>query len=120
ENTVVRTRAGTPVLVRNVARVVEAFTPRRGSVGRNEAIDSIEGTVLLRRGENPRTVLMALHEVVDEINTELPTGMRIVPFYDRTRLVDTTLKTVSHNMLEGIVLVSAVIWFFLRAFIGSF
>ena len=120
ENTVVRTRAGTPVLVRNVARVVEAFTPRRGSVARNDAIDSVEGTVLLRRGENPRTVLMALHEVVDEINGELPAGMRIVPFYDRTHLVDTTLRTVSHNMLEGIVLVSAVIWLFLRAFIGSF
>jgi cobalt-zinc-cadmium resistance protein CzcA len=120
ENTVVRTRNGTPVLVRNIARVVEAYTPRRGSVARNDAIESIEGTVLLRRGENPRTVLAGLHEVVDEINGELPPGMHIVPFYDRTRLVDTTLKTVSHNMLEGIVLVSAVIWLFLRALIGSF
>ena len=45
--------------------------------------------------------------------------MRIVPFYDRTRLVDTTLKTVSHNMLEGIVLVGIVVWMFLRALIGS-
>jgi heavy metal efflux system protein len=120
ENTVVRTRNGTPVLVRNIARVVEAFTPRRGSVARNDAIESVEGTVLLRRGENPRTVLAALHGVVDEINGELPAGMRIVSFYDRTHLVDTTLKTVSHNMLEGIVLVSAVIWLFLRALIGSF
>ena len=41
--------------------------------------------------------------------------MRIVPFYDRTRLVDTTLETVSHNMLEGVVLVSLVLWLFLRA-----
>ena len=108
------------MLVRNVARVVEAYTPRRGAVARNDAIDSVEGTVLLRRGENPRTVLAGLHEVVAEINGELPTGMHIVPFYDRTNLVDTTLKTVSHNMLEGIVLVSAVIWLFLRAVIGSF
>ena len=45
--------------------------------------------------------------------------MRIVPFYDRTRLVDTTLTTVSHNMIEGIVLVSIVVWMFLRALIGS-
>jgi cobalt-zinc-cadmium resistance protein CzcA len=45
--------------------------------------------------------------------------MRIVPFYDRTRLVDTTLSTVSHNMIEGIVLVSIVVWMFLRALVGS-
>ena len=61
ENTVVRTRNGTPVLVRNVARVVEAFTPRRGAVARNDAVESVEGTVLLRRGENPRTVLIGLY-----------------------------------------------------------
>jgi len=76
ENTVVRTRNGTPVLVRNIARVVEAYTPRRGSVARNDAIESVEGTVLLRRGENPRTVLAGLHEVVEEINSELPAGMQ--------------------------------------------
>jgi cobalt-zinc-cadmium resistance protein CzcA len=120
ENTVVRARGGTPVLVRNIARVVEAYTPRRGAAARNDAIDSVEGTVLLRRGENPRTVLAALHESVAEVNRELPAGMRIVPFYDRTHLVDTTLRTVSHNMLEGIALVSMVIWLFLRAVIGSF
>ena len=102
ENTVVRATGGTPVLVRNVAKVVEAYTPPRGAVARGAAIDSVEGTVLLRRGENPKEVLRAVHEAVERINHELlPPGMRIVPFYDRTRLVDTTLKTVSHNMLEG-------------------
>jgi cobalt-zinc-cadmium resistance protein CzcA len=96
------------VLVRNVAQVVEAYTPRRGAVARAGAIDSIEGTVLLRRGENPRTCC-ARSRGVARINHEiLPPGMRIVPFYDRTRLVDTTLNTVSHNMIEGIVLVSIV------------
>src|SRR6185436_7153694 len=106
---------------RNVAHVVEAYTPPRGSVARGAAIDSIEGTVLLRRGENPKEVLRAVHEAVERINRELlPPGMKIVPFYDRTRLVDTTLNTVSHNMLEGIALVSVIIWLFLRAFIGAF
>jgi cobalt-zinc-cadmium resistance protein CzcA len=120
ENTVVRATGGTPVLVRNVAHVVEAYTPPRGSVARGAAIDSVEGTVLLRRGENPKEVLHAVHEAVDRINRELlPPGMKIVPFYDRTRLVDTTLNTVSHNMLEGIALVSVVVWMFLRAFTGS-
>jgi cobalt-zinc-cadmium resistance protein CzcA len=121
ENTVVRAQNGTPVLVRNVAKVVEAYTPRRGAVARGPAIDSIEGTILLRRGENPKDVLDGVHAAVDRINKDmLPPGMKIVPFYDRTRLVDTTLKTVSHNMLEGVILVSAVLWLFLRALSGSF
>jgi len=121
ENTVVRAAGATPILVRNVAQVVESYLPRRGAVARGTAIDSVEGTVLLRRGENPKEVLAAVHQAVDRINKEiLPSGMKIVPFYDRTRLVDTTLNTVSHNMIEGIALVSVIIWLFLRAFIGAF
>jgi cobalt-zinc-cadmium resistance protein CzcA len=119
-NTVIRTRNGIPVLVRNVASVVESYTPRRGSVARGLDTDSVEGTVLLRRGENPKSVLQAVHAVVERLNREiLPKDMRIVPFYDRTKLVDKTLRTVSRNMIEGIALVSLVIWLFLRAAIGS-
>jgi heavy metal efflux system protein len=120
QNIVVRAHEGTPVLVHHVASVVESYTPRRGSVARGAELDSIEGTILLRRGENPMTVLAEIHQAVGELNRNvLPTGMRIVPFYDRTKLVETTLKTVSRNMLEGIALVSIVIWLFLRAVIGS-
>jgi cobalt-zinc-cadmium resistance protein CzcA len=120
EKVVIRAAGGTPVLVRDIAKVVEAYTPRRGAVARNEAIDSIEGTILLRRGENPRDVLDGIHEAVERINRDvLPKGMKIVPFYDRTRLVDTTLHTVSHNMIEGAVLVTFVLWLFLRALSGS-
>lgn len=121
ERTVVSVHGGSPVLVRNVASVVEGFTPRRGAVARGVDIDSIEGTVLLRRGENPKDVLDGLHEAIARINQDvLPKGMRIVPFYDRTRLVDTTLHTVGHNMLEGALLVTLVLWLFLRAWSGSF
>jgi cobalt-zinc-cadmium resistance protein CzcA len=121
EQTVISNSGATPVLIKNVARVVEAYTPRRGAVARAGAIDSVEGTVLLRRGENPRDVLNGVHEAIARINKEvLPEGMKIVPFYDRTRLVDTTLKTVSHNMIEGALLVTLVLWLFLRAFSGSF
>jgi cobalt-zinc-cadmium resistance protein CzcA len=121
EKVVIRAQNGTPVLVRNVAKVVESYTPRRGAVGRGAALDSIEGTILLRRGENPREVLNAVHEAVDRINHDvLPRGMQIVPFYDRTRLVNTTLETVSHNMAEGAALVALVLWLFLRALSGSF
>jgi cobalt-zinc-cadmium resistance protein CzcA len=120
-NTVVKAQDGTPVLVKNVARVIEGYTPRRGTVGRGAALDSIEGTILLRRGENPKLVLDGIHEAVERINRDvLPKGMRIVPFYDRTRLVDTTMHTVSRNLLEGAALVTLVLWLFLRAFSGSF
>jgi cobalt-zinc-cadmium resistance protein CzcA len=119
-NTVIKATGGTPVLVRNVAEVIEAYTPLRGAVARGEARDSVEGTILLRRGENPAEVLNRVHETVARINRDiLPPGMQIVPFYDRTRLVDTTLKTVSHNMIEGVLLVSLVLWLFLRAISGS-
>ena len=120
ENTVVRAQKGTPVLIRHLATVVEGYTPRRGMVARGDATDSVEGMVLLRRGENPRDVLEGVHAAVDRINKEvLPKGMHIDPFYDRTRLVDTTLRTVSHNMIEGALLVTAVIWVFLRTLRGS-
>jgi cobalt-zinc-cadmium resistance protein CzcA len=121
EKTVVKAQNGTPTLVRNVAKVVEGYTPRRGAVARGPALDSIEGTILLRRGENPKDVLEAVHEAVARINKDvLPKGMKIVPFYDRTRLVSTTLHTVSHNMIEGVALVALVLWLFLRAFSGTF
>lgn len=121
ENIVVRAHGGTPVLVRNLAKINEGYTPRRGAVARQDDIDSIEGTILLRRGENPKDVLRAVHQVVERINRDvLPKGMRIKPFYDRTQLVDTTLKTVLGNMLEGAALVTLVIWLFLRALSGSF
>jgi cobalt-zinc-cadmium resistance protein CzcA len=120
ENTVVKASDGTPVLVKHVATVVQGYTPRRGGVARGMEIDSVEGTVLLRRGANPRDVLTGVHAAVDQINADvLPKGMRLVPFYDRTRLVDTTLKTVASNMVEGAVLVLLVIWLFLRTFVGS-
>jgi cobalt-zinc-cadmium resistance protein CzcA len=118
--TVISTQGGTPVLVRNVAKVVEGYVPRRGAVARGADLDSIEGTILLRRGENPREVLADVHEAVSRINRDvLPKGMHIVPFYDRTRLVNTTLDTVGHNMAEGAALVTLVLWLFLRALTGS-
>ena len=120
EKTVIRATKGTPVLVRDVAKVIEAYTPRRGTVARGAAFDSVEGTVLLRRGENPRDVLDGVHDAVARINHDvLPAGMKIVPFYDRTRLVETTLHTVSHNMIEGALRVTLIIWLFLRAISGS-
>ena len=103
------------------ARSSRRYTPRRGAVARGDAIDSIEGTILLRRGENPKDVLDGVHEAVERINKDvLPPGMKIVPFYDRTRLVDTTLHTVGAQHARGRGRsCRLVLWLFLRAVSGS-
>src|SRR5205823_1292648 len=113
---VLSSREGTPVRIGDVARVVASHTPSRGTVGYNLDTNVAEGFALLRRGENPSTVLDGIHAKVEELNaTILPKGMRIEPFYDRTTLVSETLSTVHHNLLFGALLVIAVVWLFLRS-----
>jgi len=74
----------------------------------------VEGIVLMRRGENPSEVLQGIHDAVDELNAGgLPEGVKIVPIYDRTDLVNNTLHTVTHTLLEGLVIVVAVLFLFL-------
>ena len=111
---------GTPVTVRDVARVVQSYTPRQGAVGYNEEREIVEGIVLLRRGENPEEVLDGIHEKVDYLNQHiLPEGMRIEPMYDRSTLTGLTLHTVHENMLHGFLLIVGVVWLFLRTVRGS-
>lgn len=113
---VVRESRGVPVRVRDVAQVVEGSTPRQGSVGRDHADDVVEGIVLLRRGENPSDVLVALHQRIDDLNAHvLPRGVRIEQFYDRQTLVDATLMTVFENLLEGAVFVLLCVYAFLQS-----
>jgi len=117
---VVRSDEGRPVTVGDVARIVQSHTPRRGTVGLDEHADVVEGFVLLRRGENPSAVLAGVHAKIAELESRiLPEGMRIEPFYDRTLLVDHTLETVHHSLLEGFLLIVAVVWLFLRTLRGS-
>jgi len=111
---------GVPVLVRDVAKVTIGYAPRQGVVTRNDNEDAVEGIVLMRRGENPSVVLEGLRHRVEELNTRgLPAGVKITPFYDRTDLVDTTLETVFHNLLEGAILVTAVLFVFLLSLRAS-
>lgn len=113
---VLRSKEGTPVTIGDVSRSVVSHTPRRGSVGYNLETNVAEGFALLRRGENPSTVLNGIHEKVKELNEKiLPPGMRIEAFYDRSTLVGHTLATVHHNLLYGACLVVTVIWLFLRS-----
>jgi cobalt-zinc-cadmium resistance protein CzcA len=112
---VIKANDGVPIRVRDVADVVEGSTPRRGSVGRGHNDEVVEGIVLLRRGENPSVVLQALHARIELLNQEiLPKDVRIATFYDRTSLVSATLSTVGKNLLEGALLVLAVVYLFLR------
>jgi cobalt-zinc-cadmium resistance protein CzcA len=103
-----------PVTIKDVAEVNEGWAPRQGVVTRNDVEDSIEGIVLMRRGQNPGVVLEGLREKIDHVNTHLlPKGVTVSPFYDRTDLVHTTLHTVFHNLIEGATLVVLVLFAFM-------
>jgi cobalt-zinc-cadmium resistance protein CzcA len=115
KNVVLRSDGGTPVIIGDVARVVQSAAPRRGTVGMNGDAEVVEGFVWLRRGENPSNVLDGVHAKVAELNGGiLPAGMHLDVFYDRTDLVDLSLETVHHNLALGFLLVVSVVWLFLR------
>jgi cobalt-zinc-cadmium resistance protein CzcA len=114
ENVVVTATGGVPVFVKDVGRVHVGAAPRSGIFAVDDREDHVEGIVLMRRGENPSEVLHGIHEAVDALNNGgLPHGVKIVPLYDRTDLVDNTLHTVTHTLLEGLVIVVAVLFLFL-------
>ena len=107
-------RDGTPVTVGDVASVSDAWAPRQGVVSEGKNLDAVEGIVLMRRGENPSVVLDRLKTQVDLINLRLAEdGAQVTAFYDRKELVDATLETVGHNLIEGAVLVTLVLFIFL-------
>ena len=119
----VDSRGGTPIRIKDIGTVTIGNAVRLGQVGMlfkrsdgtfDEDPDAVQGIVIMRRGENPRTVLDGIHAKVEEINEHyLPAGIRMVPHYDRTELIHRTLHTVRKNMLEGIGLVVLVLVLFL-------
>lgn len=114
-NIVVKNINGTPILVRNLAKVREACEPRLGQVGREKADDVVEGIIVMRKGENAEKVIAALKDKIQEIQSEdLPADVKIEPFYDREDLVNLAVKTVFHNVLEGILLVTLVVFLFMK------
>ena len=117
---VVTMRGSQAITVGDVARVLQAYTPRQGSVGKDTHDDVVQGIVLLKRGANPSAVLEQVHAKVDQLNNgELPKGMRMVQVYDRSELVNHTLGTVQHNLLFGAVLIVGILWLVLRSLRGS-
>ncbi len=114
ENVVVTQSKGVPVLVRDIARVGVGALQRQGQAGQDDNDDIVYGVVLMRKGENPSVVLEALKQRISDINkSQLPPGVKIVPFYDRTWLIERTLRTVFTNLVEGALLVCLVLYLFL-------
>jgi len=123
ENTLLKNSAGTALHLRDIATVVQGPKIRLGQIGKAihkvdgkivDLDDTIEGIVLLQKGDDSDKVLEGIHAKVDELNNHfLPPGVKIVPFLDRSDLLHFTTHTVLHNLAEGIILVVIILFFFL-------
>jgi cobalt-zinc-cadmium resistance protein CzcA len=129
EQTVITTKNGTPLRIMDVATVAQGPKIRLGQIGKAihrangtvvDTDDVVEGIVLLRKGANSDETLAGIHAKVKELNEHiLPPGVKIVPFLDRSDLVHYTTHTVLHNLTEGILLVSIILFLFLGNLRGS-
>jgi cobalt-zinc-cadmium resistance protein CzcA len=111
ENIVVLARAGTPVLLRDVATVRIGAMPRQGAVLRDGNGETVSGMAIMLKGENGRRVIERVKQRLASLR--LPPGVRIAPFYDQSIVIDGTIRTVTRNLAEAGVLVIAVLLLFL-------
>ncbi|HYR26796.1 MAG TPA: CusA/CzcA family heavy metal efflux RND transporter, partial [Aquabacterium sp.] len=114
-NTIVRAEDGRVTRVSDVAQVRIGELTRYGAVTRNGKGEAVEGLVLGLRGANARQLVASVQTKLDQLQASLPKDMKIVPFYDRGRLVDRAVHTVSKALLEAVVLVVLL----LLAFLGN-
>jgi Cu(I)/Ag(I) efflux system membrane protein CusA/SilA len=113
ENIVVKRVAGTPVYVSNIAAVQYGSAARRTSLEKN-GNEAVGGVVLMRYDENPLEVTEAIKDKIGQLQAGLPEGVRIVPFYDRTRLIESAVETVRETLIEEIAVASLAIIFVMR------
>jgi len=114
KNIVINNIKGNPIYVKTIASVTQSALPRLGQVGRDKDPDVVEGIVVMRKGENPNTVIKNLKLKLAELNNSiLPDDVKIKPFYDREDLVNFATGTVLHNMAEGIVFVTIIVFLFM-------
>ncbi|AKD56933.1 efflux RND transporter permease subunit [Spirosoma radiotolerans] len=114
ENLIIEDLGSNPVLIKNVAEVAESNLPRVGQVGLNNDDDVVEGIVVMRKNENPSEVLERVKAKIDDLNTRiLPSDVKLVTFYDRDNLISFCTKTVLHNLTEGIILVTVIVFLFM-------
>ena len=116
-NVVLAVHNGTPVLLKDVGRVVIGIAPRLGEFGYEKQDDAVEGVILLRTGEKAQDVLKQVEAKTKELNDQiLPKDVKVLPFYDRSDLIALTTKVVEDNLLRGMVLVFVILIFFLYDF----
>ena len=107
---VVTTRSGgVPVTVATLGEVVESPKVRLGAVTHDAAGETVVGIAMMQLGENASAVVERVKAAVEELRPQLPPGIEIKPYYDRSTLVERTIRTVEHNLLEGAVLVIVVL-----------
>jgi heavy metal efflux system protein len=114
-DTMLSANGGAPVLVKDIAKVTIGEQPRLGIAGQDDDDDIVQGIVLMHRGEQSMPTIRAVEAEVEKINDSgiLPPGIRIEKIYDRSELINVTIRTVLHNMVFGILLIFAVQWLFL-------
>src|SRR6202050_1795659 len=130
ENTVVITKVGTPLRIKDIGVVAQGPKVRLGQFARaihredGKIIDNgdvVSGIVLLRKGANADEALRGINAKVDELNDRiLPPGVKVIPFIDRSDLLHLTTHTVLHNLTEGIILVVIILFLFLGNIRGAF
>jgi cobalt-zinc-cadmium resistance protein CzcA len=123
ENTVVKTQAGSPIHIKDIGTVSQGPKIRLGQIGRAwhhpdgsvvDNDDTVEGVLLLQKGDDSDPVLQGIEAKVAELNGKiLPPGVKVVPFLDRSDLVKHTVNTVEENLLHGVILVSIILFLFL-------
>ena len=126
KNVIIQNNNGVPLLVKDVATVEISNVPRLGLVARSDGYDAdgkrhvtdqqdvVEAIVIMRKGENPSQVVADLKKQIDNLNeTVLPRDTKIVPYYDRSNLIEYATHTVLHNLIEGILLVTFLVSLFM-------
>ena len=113
ENTVITSRNGIPIRVKDVGIVAIEPAVRIGQVGKNLDNDVVEGIVLMRKGENPTKTIKNLRSQLPDIKAQLPKGIHLKPFYDRSELIHNTMHTIGHNVVCGIVFVILILFAFI-------
>jgi len=106
---------GTPIRVKDIAKVTVNNLPRLGIAGQDSDDDIVQGIVLMRRGGESMPTIKGVEALMDKINHSsiLPPGVHLERIYDRSELINVTVHTVLHNMIEGMVLIFLLQWIFL-------
>jgi Cu(I)/Ag(I) efflux system membrane protein CusA/SilA len=114
----VKSHEGVPVYIRDIGTVTTGPDFRRGALDRS-GTEVTGGVVVMRYGENPLRVINGIDEKLDELKVGLPPGVRIVPFYDRSGLINRTIDTLKNALVQEIIITIIVIVVFLLHFLGS-